>query len=307
MKIRNTNKKSILFDSDTTMGLQDCDTDDGLAILLALGSMRAHKNVSIEGICTSYGNSTLQAVYNNTLSLRNAFGLDVPVLKGAHDKDSPESEASHFIVEMAHSRPGELSLAVTGSTTNIKGALQLDPDILSLYREVVLMGGITQSLLINGKIMNELNFACDAQATCMILESAQKGANIIVATANNCLPAYFDQQEFVSRLWESSGRDKGVVYTLCAPWFETMEKWYGLNGFYCWDVVVSAYILMPELFIDIPFSVGLNQELLGVGFLEEAFPGLPNACINTPRIIDTQAFCDKIYDLWDLGIKKIGG
>lgn len=298
-------KTSIIFDSDTTMGLQNCDTDDGLAILLALGSMQENKNISIEGICTSFGNNTLQAVFENTLSLRDAFGLDVPVLKGAHDKEHPESEASNFIVEMAHSRPGELSLAVTGSTTNIKGALLLDPNVLSLYREVVLMGGITQSLLINGKIMNELNFACDAQATYMILESAQRGANIIVATANNCLPAYFDKQDFVTRLWEKSETDKGIIHALCASWFDTMKKWYGLNGFYCWDVVVSAYIIMPELFYDIPLSVGLNQALLSVGFLEEAFPGLPSACINTPHIVDNQAFCDKIYDLWDIGIKKI--
>ena len=299
-------KKRIIFDSDTTMGLPDCDVDDGLAILFAMGCIATGEPAAIEGICASYGNNTLEAVYANTLKIADLFKLDVPVLKGAVDKDHPASEAAEFIVEAAHANPGKLSLAVTGSTTNLKGALALDADVLSLYREIVFMGGITRTLVFNGTIMDELNLSCDPEATAMILEAANHGANIVVATANNCLPASFGREEFLKRI-ATEGEDGGTVRRLCTSWFDTMKRWYGLDEFCCWDVLVPAYILMPELFEDSPLDVVLDPRLLTAGFFEPAFPGAPAACINTPRIADAKAFCEQAYRLWDAAIAAIEG
>ncbi|WP_139653698.1 nucleoside hydrolase [Raoultibacter phocaeensis] len=308
--------KRIIFDSDTTMGLADCDVDDGLAILFAMGyaacvaesggsgSAVCAGNSTIEGICASYGNNTLDAVYENTHALAQAFHLDVPVCKGAPDKDHPASEAAYFIVERAHANPGELSLAVTGSTTNLKGALALDPDVLSLYREVVLMGGITQTLAFNGTIMDELNLSCDPEATAMIFEAAARGANVVVATANNCLPATFRRDEFLERI-ATDREGGGVVRKLCTSWFDTMKRWYGLDEFCCWDVLVPAYILMPELFESDPFDVVIDPRLLKAGFLEPGFKGVPTARIATPRIADAKRFCETAYRLWGQAIASI--
>ena len=296
--------KRIVFDSDTTMGLADCDVDDGMAILFAMGHTTLGTGTSIEGICASYGNSTLDAVYENTRALADAFHLDVPILKGAPDSSRPVSEAATFLVESAHANPGALSLAVTGSTTNLKGALALDPDVLSLYREVVLMGGITQTLVFNGAIMDELNLSCDPEATAMIFEAATRGANIIVATANNCLPASFGRDEFLGRI-ATDREGGGTVRKLCTSWFDTMKRWYGLDEFCCWDVLVTACILTPELFEDDPFDVVLDPRLLAAGFLEPGFPGAPAARINTPRIADAKRFCETAYRLWGKAIAAI--
>lgn len=299
-------KKRIIFDSDTTMGLPDCDVDDGLAILFAMGCIATGEPAAIEGICASYGNNTLEAVYANTLKIADLFKLDAPVLKGAVDKDHPASEAAEFIVEAAHANPGELSLAVTGSTTNLKGALALDADVLSLYREIVFMGGITRTLVFNGTIMDELNLSCDPEATAMILEAANRGANIVVATANNCLPASFGREEFLERI-ATEAEGGGTVRRLCTSWFDTMKRWYGLDEFCCWDVLVPAYILMPELFEDSSLDVVLDSRLLAAGFFEPAFPGAPAARINAPRIADAKAFCEQTYRLWDAAIATIEG
>lgn len=304
-QLRNDAKR-IIFDSDTTMGLPDCDVDDGLAILFAMGCIEAGATASIEGICASYGNNTLEAVYANTLAIANTFGLNAPVLKGAVDKDHPQSEAAQFIVDAAHASPGELSLAVTGSTTNLKGALALDPDVLSLFREIVLMGGITRTLAFNGTIMDELNLSCDPQATEMIFEAAARGATVVVATANNCLPASFKREEFLDRI-DSGAKGGGTVRNLCASWFDTMERWYGLDEFCCWDVLVPAYILMPSLFEDNPFDVVLDPRLISAGFLEPAFPGASAARINAPRIADAKMFCEQAYRIWDAAIAAIDG
>ncbi len=297
-------EKRIVFDSDTTMGLPDCDIDDGMALLFAMGYGQERGCSCIEALCTSYGNSTLEAVHANTLELRDAFGLDVPVFKGASDKEHPHSEAAEFIVSAARENPGELSLAVTGSTTNLKGALELDPDVLSRYREVVLMGGITQTLVFNGRIMNELNLSCDAEATLRVLEAASRGANVAVATSNNCLPAAFARDEFLERL-STNTPGGGCVRRLGASWFDTMERWYGLDGFCCWDVLVPAFILTPELFVNEPFDVVLDPRLLEAGFFEPAFPGAPCARIVTPRIANPHVFTENAYRLWGKAVAAV--
>ena len=293
----------IIFDSDTTMGIPDCDIDDGLAILYVLGFAREQpEKVAIEGICASFGNSTMEAVYENTKRICADLGLDIPVLAGAASPDEPICEAARFIVDMATAHPGELTLAVTGSATNLKGALLLDKDVLSKYRQVVLMGGITQSLVFSGKIMNELNWTCDPEAAMAVLETANRGARIVAITANNCLDARFYPQEFAQKL-KLAEADGGYLWRTCAPWFDTMQNWYSYEGFICWDVLVSAYILEPWLFEDKPFDVLLDPRLMTAGFIQPTFAGAPSATLITPEIKDAPSFSDRCYELWHRAIE----
>jgi len=292
----------IIFDADLTMGIEGCDIDDGLAILFALGHEKENPgSVVVEGLCTSYGNSTLDAVYANAQKVCNALGLKAPLLKGACDKDHPDCEAARFLVEKANASPGEISLCVTGSTTNLKGAMLLDDQVLTKLRSVVFMGGVTRSLVFNGKVMDELNFSCDPEATSLSLAAANRGARITVMTANNCLPAHFMPDEFAR--WLSVGADGGYLYRSCRPWFDTMRREYGISGFCCWDVLASAYLLEPELFVDEGFDVVVSPGMLRAGFLEPAFPGSPSARINAPRIADPAVFCDRALRMWRLAIE----
>lgn len=50
------------------------------------------------------------------------------------------------------------------------------------------MGGITEPLIINKKILNELNFSCNYKAALNVLEY---GKHIIIATGNTCLDGFF--------------------------------------------------------------------------------------------------------------------
>lgn len=290
--------KRIIFDADLTMGVPNCDVDDGLAILFALGYLKENPgSCELLGLCTSYGNSTLETVYETAHQVWEDIGIAAPILKGASNSKTPISEAAHFLVEQANAYPGEISLSVTGSTTNLQGALLLDETVLSKFREIVFMGGITQSLVFNGKIMNELNFSCDPQATCNALAAANNGANIVVMTAQNCLPAHFMPDEFERKLTTNEA-DGGYLCRTCTPWFDTMKRKYQLDGFCCWDVLTSAYILERKLFEDESFNVSLNPKLLEAGFLENAPAGAPSAKINTPRIENAATFCARVYELW---------
>lgn len=285
------------------MGLPGCDVDDGLALLFTLGFAAKHGNCRIEGICTSYGNSTQKSVFENTRRICRSFGLDVPIVRGAASKESPDCEAVRYLVDMARAYPGELSLAVTGSTTNLKGALSIDPDVLQKYREVVFMGGISEPITFGGKRMGELNLSCDPEATKAAFSSAGKGACLSVMTANNCLPAFFESNEFLEKIPAHEKSEAGLsVATACAAWFDTMHERYGLSGFHCWDVLVPAFILAPELFECEKSVIALEGNHFESGLLKAASPTEPHAVINTPCIKDSRTFIEYVYQCWDAGL-----
>ena len=54
--------KKIIFDCDNTFGVNNCDVDDGLALLYLLG----RKEANLIGITSCYGNSTIETTFSNT-------------------------------------------------------------------------------------------------------------------------------------------------------------------------------------------------------------------------------------------------
>lgn len=284
--------KRIVVDFDNTMGIPGCDVDDGLALLYLLGNPElAH----IEGVCTSYGNSSLETVHANTQRMLGFCEVDIPLYKGAQDAFHPLSEASEYMVDLVNTYPQEISFLATGSLTNFKGASILDPTFFSKVKEISLMGGITQSLVFNGIIMDELNFSCDPQATKEVLGAP---VEVMVATSQNCLPAHFFPDEFEKKMRWDSQPDGGYIYRLCEPWFKNMKERYLLDGFCCWDVVAAACLIQPELFHDALHEVTLNEKLLSIGYLEKACEGYASACIHTPSIKNAQSFKISLYESW---------
>ena len=55
--------RKIIHDCDCTFGINGCDVDDGLALLYLLGDPEAE----VLGVTTTYGNNTLEKVYENTI------------------------------------------------------------------------------------------------------------------------------------------------------------------------------------------------------------------------------------------------
>ena len=186
--------KHVIVDFDNTMGVAGCDTDDGLALLYLLGKP---EEVTVEGLCCTYGNSDVDTVVGNTRRICRELGLGMPVFKGGASALDPTSDAARFMAEAVAKRPGEISILATGSLTNLRGAAQLNPDFFSQVREIAIMGGITETLLVNGRMLDELNLSCDAQASCQVLGAA---CPVIDATAQACLPAVFTKDRFAREM-----------------------------------------------------------------------------------------------------------
>ena len=148
--------------------LLDVDTgiDDALALLYACASPEAE----LVAVTSVAGNVDARQVGENTLAVLELAGRgDVPVHLGSETPlrkpltTSPETHgprglghaetpppAAHLaeghgadrIVELAQSRPGELTLVTLGPLTNLALALEREPSLPSLLRGWMLMGGV---------------------------------------------------------------------------------------------------------------------------------------------------------------------
>lgn len=290
----------LIIDFDNTFGVPGCDVDDGLALLYLLGC----EDVSIEAICTTYGNSELEVVHANTLRLLDAWGVDVPVLRGAAgplgrgERGEGPSDAARFLVEALRREPGALDVLATGSTTNLGQACALAPDALDGARSITLMGGVTASLAINGRIMDELNLSCDPAATLAVLRARAPKA---IASSQNCLPAFFTRDDLIGQLGA-----KSPVCQACDPWFDQMKTAFDWDGWVCWDVVAAAFVVRPDLFESDPRDITLYERFLSVGYLDQGNAGAPAASVNLPRILDAEAFRRHVLDAWRRACERLG-
>ncbi|MFH5877765.1 nucleoside hydrolase [Arthrobacter sp. NA-172] len=175
----------------------DCDTgiDDSLAIAYLLAS----PEVDLAGIGTISGNVSAAIGATNTLNLLHAAGrAGIPVAVGAHDPligkfdgGAPHvhgnngiggatlSESAHtveaesaaeMLVRLAHEYPGELRVIAVGPLTNLALALQLDPELPALVRDVTVMGG---AAFVPGNIspVAEANIFNDPEAAAAVMDA----------------------------------------------------------------------------------------------------------------------------------------
>jgi inosine-uridine nucleoside N-ribohydrolase len=146
------------------------DTDPGVDDAMALYYALAHPAIEVVGITTTFGNVSVEQAATNALYLTAIAGIDVPVTQGVAKPWVKASEAppdfihgddglgnlvtrqdttntldprpsAQFIVDMARAQPGEITLVAVGPLGNLATALKLAPELPSLLREVILMGG----------------------------------------------------------------------------------------------------------------------------------------------------------------------
>lgn len=301
-------KKRIVFDCDCTFGVENCDVDDGLALMYLLGCPKAE----ILGVTAAYGNSRLEVVLESLKRLLTDVGRkDIPVKAGGGQAGAYESEAADFLAEAADRYPGELSILATGSLTNLMGAWKKDPAFFGKVKEIVLMGGITEPLVFRKKIMDELNFSCDPAASLAVLT---QGVSVSVITGNNCLKVLFTKDDYKERLFSTENPAAVYIREKTDYWFRYNENDYGIDGFYNWDVTAAVYLMHPELFLDHKRTFCLSEEDLKTGYLREL--AKESGCreadagasvLNLPVIGGERGFKDNIYQTWmqvKMGEKK---
>lgn len=276
--------RKIIIDCDNTFSVDGCDIDDGLAIIYTL----AQENTEVLGITTTFGNNKLDLVYPNTVSFMKDIGCsEIPVFKGSEDSYK-YNEAARFLVEMADKYRGELSILATGSLTNLYHAWQLDNNFYEKIEVISLMGGITEPLIINNKILNELNFSCNYKAALNVLEY---GKNIIIATGNTCLDGFFTRERF-EYLKEGSSFERWL-YNNSLYWFDREKDVFENNGIYIWDILSAAALLNPHLFIEDTLYINPDKESMKKGLL---FGKGKRRKVVVPKIRDIDQYIEHVYE-----------
>ncbi|MFR8238482.1 MAG: nucleoside hydrolase [Dorea sp.] len=282
--------KHIVYDCDNTFGVPRCDVDDGLALLYLLGCEEAW----VHGITAAYGNNKIDVVYETIRKMLREIGReDLTLKKGGAGAGDYESEAADYLVEMADKYLGELSILATGSLTNLGGAYKKDSHFFEKVKEIVLMGGITETLTFEKKTMKELNFSCDPEASFAVL---RYGKNVSVASANNCMKVLFTKEDYRRELYRTDKQIAVYIRENTDYWFGFNEEDYGIQGFYNWDVTAAAYLMHPELFEDRKKRYAFSVKDLETGFLREDDKG--ETVCNLPVIRDGEKFKRNIYDTW---------
>lgn len=259
---------NLVFDCDNTFGVNNCDIDDGLALLYLLGN----ENVNVLGITCTFGNSNINIVYNSTKELLERLNINIPIYKGGGKSGEYHSSAVDFLLEMSN-KYDDLCILATGSLTNIYGAYLKDNNFFQ-NKQVFLMGGITEKLFINNYEIKELNFSCDYLATFNVLKECK---DLWIVTGNNCLDAYFDLEGFKAFIKENNLPKYFIDNTL--KWYERNNAIFNINGFYNWDVCAAVLIFHSEMFHNNSTNISPTLESLKEGMLisdgEEIRANLP--------------------------------
>lgn len=270
--------------------------DDALAILYLIGSA---DDIDLLGICCNFGNGTAEeSYYSNTMMMEETGFGNVPVFRGSEQGEDPVNESAHFIAEMAKKHSGELVYLGIGSLGNLYGAYLLDNMIFDKIAQIILMGGITEPLMVHGdKPLDELNFAVNAKASATVLS---KGRNITIITGNNCLPvSELPKDEFLDKLCSSDNPAGMYIAQKCGYRFKTKEIVYGSASSYCWDVVSAAYINHPEKFTDHLTPCFINEkEIASSGFLHPCSEAEANNTINIPVARNRIELQEIFYSAW---------
>ncbi|WP_241127473.1 nucleoside hydrolase [Novosphingobium terrae] len=300
------------------------DTDPGIDDAMALLFLRHRADVRIEAITTVFGNGGVALTTRNAHLLAQRFGIEAPIHPGAdmpigmerrqlathvHGADGlgdagladgfdspPEAEsAAEAIVRLVHAHPGEISLLAIAPLTNLALALQLDPGIAPLVKQVVVMGGAFGFAGRRGNVspVAEANIANDPHAADLVLGAPWPVTMVGLDVTSSCILS----QDEARLIAEQGGADGQFLWDISRNYEALYREHDGIDGCCIHDVAAAACLVRPDLFETVSGPIRVATESVAIGatmqkpdhqtFPPGAWDGRPShkAC----RTVDAQA------------------
>jgi purine nucleosidase len=265
----------------------DCDPgiDDAIAIVLAM----QHSGFEIVGISTMFGNAYVGQATQNALIIVDLSGRTIPVYKGApkplripieappdfvHGKDglgntnhpppkgsAQSTSAARFLIDIAKSFPGQITLVAVGRLTNLAEAIRLDSSFTSNIREVVVMGG---AFHVPGNVspVAEANISGDPDAADIVLTAPW---NVTMLALNTTTKVKLND-EILLRIRDRNHRYGRFIWSISRFY---MDFHWNVNhvegGFYVHDPSAIMYLIDPSIFTIRKGPVRVVTEGIAIG------------------------------------------
>jgi purine nucleosidase len=252
----------------------DPGTDDAMAIMLALNS----PELDVRGLTVVPGNVIAAQGLENALRMVSlANRCDIPVAAGAqhplfqklitaefwHGKNGlanielPQSKCKadprwgpDMIIQMIHAAPHEITLVPVGPLTNIALALQKDPSIVPLVKEVILMGGSISGGNVNAAA--EANIYNDPEAAQIVFQAGWPLTMVGLDVGNKTLFSRKNLEE----LGKTHGPVNDFIYRIAKFLVDLSEK-FGDQGTPMYDplavgvAIDSTIVKAPPMHVDV--------------------------------------------------------
>jgi len=177
-----------------------------------------------------------------------------PMKEGAPHIQAAPGSAAEFIVKMVHKYPGEVVLWAGGPLTNYALALKLDPEVATLAKEFVMMGGglyADKGAIDPGAIdaRREFNWWFDPEAARIVLRAPWK--KVTITPIDISVKTRFTEEM------------KATISKANTPITQYLDK-YSLPG-YMWDEIAGVALIDPsiitgqkQLYMDIDVDHGAS-------------------------------------------------
>ena len=254
------NKKLVYVDTDVGLGTPGAEIDDGAALIC----LSRNPSVDMLGAGSIFGNVPLpDAALNLDRLLTWLEGKHIPLGLGAEQPllaenawfeswqsaygqtlpwnfQTPTALAANLIIHTIRTHPGQVSILSLGPMTNLALAVRLDPGIVSLTREVIVMGG---SFNIQSPT-SEFNVHCDPEAAQIVFSSGWK-VHLLGLDFTRCV--HFSRRDFASL---PAGNPAVELLRAQAPgWIDRMEEMgWEQDGCALHDAVAAAYLVEDTIF-----------------------------------------------------------
>jgi len=250
------------------------DTDPGVDDAMALLFLHRHPDIDLIGVTTVFGNAPIETTTRNAQFLHREWDIAAPIASGAgrafHDGRADDHPASivhgedglgnigvpatvdlpldprpafQYIIDMVRAHPGEVTLVAVGRMTNIALALQADPDIAGLVRQVVVMGGAFD---VNGNVTPaaEANIYGDPEAADAVFTASWKvtifGLDVTMKTIMS--------SDYLAEMTTSGAPGLQLLSDLSQHYIGFYRQRVGLDGMALHDSCACIYLVAPELF-----------------------------------------------------------
>jgi inosine-uridine nucleoside N-ribohydrolase len=208
--------------------------------------------------------------------------------EGAPRTPPVDETAAAFLIRQVRAHPHEITILAAGPMTNLALAQRLDPEFASLARELVFMGGLVDTNMMqvtgNADFASDFNMLFDPEAAHITLTAPWPRITVVGNVSNDNLMT----KELADR-FAASGSALGAYLARHA-----------VVGLALWDELAAAIAVDPSLvtgqveaYMDVDVETGMNYGRVHV-WPEALRPHLDERLVRIVTAVDQARFVDSL-------------